>query len=48
MPALDHTEKQPRAPWIEPRVDYLDVEETSVFPGVGRDGQPNFPDCTRS
>ncbi len=32
--------------WIEPRIVVLDVEETHLNPGVGRDG--GIADCSKS
>ena len=36
-----------RQEWIEPKIESLDVEETNLFPLVGRDGGRN-PDSLRS
>jgi hypothetical protein len=34
--------------WIEPEISVLAIEETAGVNGVGGDGNPTFPDSTRS
>lgn len=37
-----------RIEWVEPSVHQLDVRETALNPGAGRDGNTTYADCTRS
>jgi hypothetical protein len=34
--------------WVEPEVRSLDVKGTRFLPNTGADGDPSFPDSTRS
>ncbi|MDP3401767.1 MAG: hypothetical protein Q8R97_11660 [Brevundimonas sp.] len=34
--------------WIEPEISELAVPETAGINGIGGDGNPVWPDCTRS
>jgi hypothetical protein len=48
IPISAQLETRARAVWIEPEIESLTLEQTEFHHGVGSDGNPDSPDCSKS